>query len=519
MSKEYRARLIRELLDLDRRKVSSEHQFGDAYVDFQMLDGLIVKAFATSGDLSGVVVDKEITLEMWPGLKKHLLKSCNGYRTKNWTMKVTVKNDIVHADFSPLSTPEKANVNVQEAVSKKLKTEIAKYIVGPGIKVLFNGMTAEHGTDPDVDQMEESNDQGGLFPRGMARKYGKNITQSVAAKVATKQRARTSRSSKSYAVAAGAAGTITEQKIRTACKKATKEFQAMSTPMKGNMTVMLAGWMEEIFEVQDDAKMDVSKTGINAECRVKLLIAGTVEGANGPEISKFIQDEFLKTFDTKSPNGKRRFKALARRMTRLTAKEADELWGASTGPVTKGKAIAKKKVIDALFPHSTRADMRLKVNKALFKDAKKQKKKSKNTVKSGKKASTRKVSVAGAAVVARKAKKAPKSIATAKTSASPVALRNMLNAVLPQEVASRMSAPALQFRTGRFANSARVENVLVGPRGGTQIEYSYMRNPYETFEPGGKQGSTNRDPRRIIGASIREIATGIIGNRFTLRRI
>ena len=62
-------------------------------------------------------------------------------------------------------------------------------------------------------------------------------------------------------------------------------------------------------------------------------------------------------------------------MTNLTAKEADELWGASTGPVTKGKAIAKKKVIDALFPHSTRADMRLKVNKALFKDAKKQKKK------------------------------------------------------------------------------------------------------------------------------------------------
>ena len=95
----------------------------------------------------------------------------------------------------------------------------------------------------------------------------------------------------------------------------------------------------------------------------------------------------------------------------------------------------------------------------------------------------------------------------------------MLDAVLPQEVASRMSAPALQFRTGRFANSARVENVLVGPRGGTQIEYSYMRNPYETFEPGGKQRSTNRDPRRIIGASIREIATGIIGNRFTLRRI
>jgi hypothetical protein len=519
MSKEYRAKLINELLSLDRRKVSPEHQFGDAYVDSQMLDGLIVKAFATSGDLSGVVVDKELTKAMWPGLKRHLLKTCNGYKTKNWSMKVSIKNDIVHADFSPLSTPDKQRVNVQEAVSKKLKTEIANYIVGPGVKVLFNGMTAEHGTKPDVDQMEESNDQGGLFPRGMGRKYGTNITQPVAAKVAAKQRARTSRSSKSYAVAAGAAGTITEQKIRTACKNAAKEFQAMSKPMQGNMTVMLAGWMEEIFEVQDDLKQDFSTTGINAECRVKLLIAGTVEGANGPEISKFIQDEFRKAFDPKSKNGKRKFRELARRMTNLSAKEADQLWGASKGPVTKGKAIAKKKVIDALFPHKTRADMRLKVNKAMFKDAKKQKRKSKNTVKTASKASTRKVSIAGAAVVARKATQAPKSVATAKTSASPVALRNMLNAVLPQEVASRMSAPALQFRTGRFANSARVENVLVGPRGGTQIEYSYMRNPYETFEPGGKQGSTNRDPRRIIGASIREIATGIIGNRFTLRRI
>ena len=51
------------------------------------------------------------------------------------------------------------------------------------------------------------------------------------------------------------------------------------------------------------------------------------------------------------------------------------------------------------------------------------------------------------------------------------------------------------------------------------IDYTYMRNPYETFEPGNKQGSTQRDPRKIIGASIRELAMGILGRQpTTIRR-
>ena len=46
-----------------------------------------------------------------------------------------------------------------------------------------------------------------------------------------------------------------------------------------------------------------------------------------------------------------------------------------------------------------------------------------------------------------------------------------------------------------------------------------QENPYETFEPGNKQGSTQRDPRKIIGASIRELAMGILGRQpTTIRR-
>ena len=46
-----------------------------------------------------------------------------------------------------------------------------------------------------------------------------------------------------------------------------------------------------------------------------------------------------------------------------------------------------------------------------------------------------------------------------------------------------------------------------------------MRDPYETFEPGNKQGSTTRDPKKLIGKSIREISVGILGRQpGTLRR-
>ena len=81
-----------------------------------------------------------------------------------------------------------------------------------------------------------------------------------------------------------------------------------------------------------------------------------------------------------------------------------------------------------------------------------------------------------------------------------------------------MVAPALQNRTGRFRRSAQVENVMVGPRGGTEVQYTYMKDPYSTFEPGGKMGSTDRDPRRLIGGTIREIATELTGNKFIRTR-
>lgn len=164
-----------------------------------------------------------------------------------------------------------------------------------------------------------------------------------------------------------------------------------------------------------------------------------------------------------------------------------------------------------------RPDMRLRVNKKMAQNIKAATKKSNGSIRTK---SNKIRHSAKAAVFGGKVGKKPKGQrGQGKTAQSPIALRNLLNEMLPQMVASKMTPPALQYRTGRFANSARVENVNVGPRGGIDIDYTYMREPYETFEPGNKQGSTRRDPRKIIGASIRELAMGILGrNPTTIRR-
>ena len=97
---------------------------------------------------------------------------------------------------------------------------------------------------------------------------------------------------------------------------------------------------------------------------------------------------------------------------------------------------------------------------------------------------------------------------------NPLALESILEKALPKVVASKMTAPALVYRTGRFAESAAIADVMMGPRGGMHIDYTYARDPYETFEPGNRQGSTLRDPRKIIGSSVRDIAQSILGNKF-----
>ena len=224
----------------------------------------------------------------------------------------------------------------------------------------------------------------------------------------------------------------------------------------------------------------------------------------------------------------KKMKEMAPKLAKKYAKTALEMKGSGKtkdviAAQMNGMLISKLLGLKAF----NRPDMRLKVNKKLLAAAKKSKVKRRRktgTFGSGLVAST-KVAANAAKVTRGRGQKvkpgglAARSVNKAKTGQSPLAIRNLLNEALPQMVASKMISPALQFRTGRFANSARVEMVHQGPQGGTAIDYTYMKSPYETFEPGGKQGSTQRDPRKVIGQSIRELAIGIIGKLpHTIRR-
>ena len=85
-----------------------------------------------------------------------------------------------------------------------------------------------------------------------------------------------------------------------------------------------------------------------------------------------------------------------------------------------------------------------------------------------------------------------------------------------------MGLPGLESRTGRFASSAKVVNFTEG-KGVPTLDYTYQKNPYQVFEEGerGRNGwsSTNRDPRRLIDRSIREVAKDLALARFNTRRI
>ena len=101
---------------------------------------------------------------------------------------------------------------------------------------------------------------------------------------------------------------------------------------------------------------------------------------------------------------------------------------------------------------------------------------------------------------------------------SPIAMIAMMNKQLPQTVAKNMKSPALNFQTGRLASSARVTDITMTPKGFPSIGYTYDEN-YRTFEVGSAQGSIERDPRRLIDGSLREIAAQMAMTRFYTRRM
>ena len=99
-----------------------------------------------------------------------------------------------------------------------------------------------------------------------------------------------------------------------------------------------------------------------------------------------------------------------------------------------------------------------------------------------------------------------------------VSLQSLLDAQLIQRVKDNMgsgsSRDVLNLRSGRLAESAKVERLSESRAGMITAFYSYMKNPYATFSQGGRQQSPrSRDPKALISKSIREIAATQVGNR------
>jgi hypothetical protein len=99
-----------------------------------------------------------------------------------------------------------------------------------------------------------------------------------------------------------------------------------------------------------------------------------------------------------------------------------------------------------------------------------------------------------------------------------ISITNLINAGLYEQIKKNMGSgnrtDVLNYRTGRFAKSAKAERISESRQGMITVFYSYMKNPYATFSGGGRQQfPRSRDPKLLISKSIREIAQNLVTNR------
>ena len=104
---------------------------------------------------------------------------------------------------------------------------------------------------------------------------------------------------------------------------------------------------------------------------------------------------------------------------------------------------------------------------------------------------------------------------------SMAALIGLMNARINDVVASNMGEPRLENRTGSFASSVRITDIVTTRKGFPSVGYTYQRNPYQVFEStsGSRFASIERDPRALIDRSIREIAAELAVGRLYTRRV
>ena len=121
-------------------------------------------------------------------------------------------------------------------------------------------------------------------------------------------------------------------------------------------------------------------------------------------------------------------------------------------------------------------------------------------------------------IVAKNTKVPDAGIKAEAAAPSLTSLQSLINSNLFETIRKNMgdgaSRSILNFRTGRFAGSVKVERMSLSREGMITAFYSYMKNPYATFSDGGaQQFPRSRDPKTLISKSIREIAAEKVANR------
>jgi hypothetical protein len=96
---------------------------------------------------------------------------------------------------------------------------------------------------------------------------------------------------------------------------------------------------------------------------------------------------------------------------------------------------------------------------------------------------------------------------------SVTSIQALMQAALYDTIKKNMVSPALNFRTGRFAESVKLQKISADRNGSLIAFLTYMKYPYATFEPGFGQGSTERNPKLLIDRSVREIALKLVTAR------
>ncbi len=110
---------------------------------------------------------------------------------------------------------------------------------------------------------------------------------------------------------------------------------------------------------------------------------------------------------------------------------------------------------------------------------------------------------------------------TNSAASAPLQLIASLNKRLPDVVKENMKPPGLEYQTGRFASSVKITDVMTTKQGFPSVGYTYDRENYGQFEAssGSRFADADRDPRKLIDSSIREIASKMAIGRFFTRRV